>query len=403
MKIAYFVNQYPSVSHSFIRREILALEQKNVDVARFAVKVDRQKVIDPLDKEELKKTRYILECPKTAIVTAVAKCLFEKNVTMLATLVFAMKMGHKSERGILRHIAYFIEAIILHYWLKEQKIQHIHAHFGTNSTTVAMLAAKLGGFTYSFTVHGPEEFDKPAAINLPEKICAAKFVIAISSYCRSQLYRLVDSDTWHKIHIVRCGLDQSFLQEKLEMATTSPSIENNTFVCIGRLCEQKGQLLLVEAVKDVVAAGYPIRLILAGDGPMRPQVERKIAEYNLDRHIEITGWIDSLQVKEYLNSCKAMVLPSFAEGLPVVIMEALAVGKPVITTYIAGIPELVEHREQGWVIPAGSRQRLTEALIEAVQASNTTCEKMGLSGYRKVEQYHNSATEASRLAIHFSS
>ena len=396
MKIAYFVNQYPAVSHSFIRREILALEKIGIEVTRIALRVDLDKLVDQGDRDELARTQYILGMSKASVLLLLFKYLIRHPYAGLKTTIASIRLGLNSERGILKHFAYFVEGIILNTWMRQKNIHHVHAHFGTNSTTVAMFASMLGDVQYSFTVHGPEEFDKPEYIHLTEKIHRAKFVVAITSFCRSQLFRQVTSEYWPKIKIVRCGLDKYFL----ENPTLVEDVSDNVFVCIGRLCEQKGQILLIEAMRDLLKAGHSAKLILAGDGPMREEIEQKIEQYGLGDNVKITGWISGEEVRNYLASSKAMVLPSFAEGLPVVIMEALAMRKPVITTYIAGIPELIENGIEGWLIPAGSLQDLTRALMKAINTEPETYKKMGESGYLKVAEYHNIDTESQRLAQH---
>lgn len=399
MKIAYFVNQYPAVSHSFIRREIQALEKLGIDVLRIALRVDESKIVDSEDKLELARTRYLLSLHPLQMLKLLGALMLTKPANFFSIAFHAICLGYRSERGVLRHIAYFIEAVVLNRWLQEAGVKHVHAHFGTNSTTIAMLASMLGNCQYSFTVHGPEEFDKPAFIHLPEKIERAKFVVAITSFCRSQLYRLVPSDQWGKIEVVRCGLDSLFLKNADVEDDRDPP--EDLFVCVGRLCEQKGQLLLLDAMNDVIKNGHSMKLILAGDGPMREEIDSKIAHYSLEDRVEITGWISGDEVKKYISRSKAMVLPSFAEGLPVVIMEALAMKKPVITTYIAGIPELVENEVDGWLVPAGSRGDLVNALTKAIQASPGVCRKMGESGYGKVSEYHDITKESERLALQF--
>ena len=265
MKLAYFVNQYPKVSHSFIRREILALERIGYDIERFSLRSDKDELVDPLDQNELTKTRYILAEHPFKIASAFAKTFCSSPQLFFKSLKVAIRLGMRSDRGLIRHLIYLIEACVLLQWEKAAGIEHIHAHFGTNSTAVVMLAHLLGGAGYSFTVHGPEEFDKPEFIHLAEKIHHSRFVVAISSYGRSQLFRWLPASEWHKVKIVRCGLDAAFLAQK---ATKIPEACRQ-LLCIGRLCEQKGQLLLLDAMKQLHDEGINCKLILAGDGPMR--------------------------------------------------------------------------------------------------------------------------------------
>ena len=398
MKLAYFVNQYPKVSHSFIRREILALEQLGYTIERFSLRTDKDELADPLDQDELTKTRYILSEKPLQIISAILKTFIASPLLFLTGIKTAFTMGLRSERGVLLHIIYLIEACILVQWEKSAKIDHIHAHFGTNSTTVVMLAYLMGGVGYSFTVHGPEEFDKPEFIHLGKKIHHCRFVVAISSYGRSQLFRWIPASEWQKVKIIRCGLDAAFLNtEPLASLETSRQL-----LCIGRLCEQKGQLLLLEAIKQLHDEGVNCQLILAGDGPMRKEIELRIADYKLEGVVEITGWISSEQVKSLLCESRGMVLPSFAEGLPVVIMEALALRRPVISTYVAGIPELIQTGKNGWLVPPGDVSKLKSAIMELLDASAVDLEKMGQQGFDAVLAQHDAEKEAGKLAQLFS-
>jgi glycosyltransferase involved in cell wall biosynthesis len=261
-----------------------------------------------------------------------------------------------------------------------------------------MLCHALGGPPYSFTVHGPEEFDKATAIALEEKIKRAAFVVAISSFGKSQLYRWCDRNQWSKIHEIHCGVDDLFLKPPHIPVPDQPRL-----VCIGRLCEQKGHLLLVEAAGRLGAEGLTFRLVLVGDGPLRTQIQAMIAQLGLQDHIEITGWASNSEVQQHILASRAMVLPSFAEGLPVVVMEALALSRPVISTYVAGIPELVEPDTCGWLVPPGSVEALTAAMRAALQLPVEKLEQMGRAGAERVAQRHDAALEASKLAVLFSS
>jgi colanic acid/amylovoran biosynthesis glycosyltransferase len=396
MKIAYFINQYPKVSHSFIRREILALEAMGHTIERFALRSNFNELVDPIDQLEWTKTRYLLTQSKSNIIVDCFTVFFENPLRFLQTLINVCKIGWGSDRGVLRHLIYLIESCVLRQWQKQTAVEHIHAHFGTNSTAVVMFAHQLGGVGYSFTVHGPEEFDKPEFIALADKIIYSRFVIAISFYGRSQLFRWVDAAYWSKIKIVHCGLDEEFLNHQLTIITAP------LLVCIGRLCEQKGQLVLLEAMRQLRDDGIKCQLILAGDGPMRAVIEQRIADYALKDCVQITGWISSVQVKQILLNAKGLVLASFAEGLPVVIMEAFALHKPVISTYIAGIPELVVHGKNGWLVPAGDIESLSRAMSELLAADSNLLAAMGNDGFNAVCNRHSIQQQAAKLAELFS-
>lgn len=396
MRIAYFINQYPKVSHSFIRREILALERQGVEVQRIALRGWDAELQDAEDASERGKTRYVLQSGIRGLLAPTWQVLRTQPSRFFQALWLAMRLGLRADRAWPYHLAYLAEACQVLQWLQAGEAKHVHAHFGTNSTEVVMLANVLGGPAYSFTVHGPEEFDKPQFLHMGEKVRRAAFVAAVSSYGRSQLFRWVAHDHWAKVKVVHCGLERSFHEVAPVSVPTAPRL-----VCVGRLCEQKGQLLLLEAARILATRSTAFELVLAGDGEMRGQIEALIARYGLQQQVRITGWISSAQVREEILAARALVLPSFAEGLPVVIMEAMALRRPVLTTYVAGIPELVRPGENGWLFPAGAVDELAAAMADCLAQPAQVLQRMGEAARQRVLQRHDIDTEAARLAGYF--
>jgi colanic acid/amylovoran biosynthesis glycosyltransferase len=395
MKIAYFINQYPKVSHSFIRREILSLEAKGISISRYSLRGCKDELIDELDLSEFNKTKYILNVNPFKIIYIALTTIIINPKGILSGFILAMRLGINSDRGLLRHIVYLAEACVLTQWMKSANNEHVHAHFGTNSAAIVMLAHKLGGPNYSFTVHG-SELNNAELISLDEKIRQASFVAAVSSYGRSQLYRLVEYEFWNKIKVVHCGLEPMFYQ--IDIPPISKSCK---LVCVGRLSKEKGQLLLLEAIKSLINDGINMHLILAGDGPMRGEIERLIDCYQLGSSVHITGWISSIQVREELLTSRGLILPSFSEGLPVVIMEAMSLKRPVVATYLAGIPELVIPNENGWLVPAGSIDDLKEAIKQILKTSEADLDKLGENGRTRVLERHDINIESDKLLKYF--
>jgi colanic acid/amylovoran biosynthesis glycosyltransferase len=396
MAIAYLVNQHPRFSQSFIRREILALEAAGIPIQRFSIRSGDADVVDPADQREAAITRVVLKGGIGGMLRlglAVARTAVSHPIGLWQGLKLAIESGKRSDRGLPVHLIYWAEACVLLHWFRAAQIHHVHVHFGTNSTLVAMLCRAMGGPGYSFTVHGPEEFDRMVGIALGEKIRRSAFVVGISSFGRSQLYRWCEAEHWPKIHIVHCGVDQQYLKPANYPIDAAPNL-----VCVGRLCEQKGQLLLVEAARELARSGLPFQLTLVGDGPLRAPLEQRIAEYGLTQQVIITGVATGAQVQQHLLHSRAFVLPSFGEGLPVAIMEALALQRPVISTYIAGIPELVRPGVNGWLVPAGSVSDLAAAMREALTAPVEQLEAMGQAGALAVAQHHDITQEAQKLA-----
>ena len=396
LRVAYLINQYPKVSHSFIRREIQALERRGVDVRRYAVRGWDGDAIDPEDLAERSRTRYLLREGFGPLAAATWRTAREAPGAFWRALKLALRLGRRADRPWPLHLVYLAEACRLHLWLREAEVTHLHSHFGSNPAEVALLVRTLGGPRYSFTVHGPEEFDKPQTLKLADKLRGAAFAVAISSYGRSQLMRWIDTAHWHKLRVVHCGLEPQFHAGAVPPPPAAPRL-----VCVGRLCEQKGQLLLVQAAHRLVREGVPLELVLAGDGELRGPIEQAIDALGLRAHVRITGWVESARVREELLAARALVLPSFAEGLPVVLMEAMALRRPVLTTFVAGIPELVRPGEDGWLFPAGDVDALAAAMRDCLEATPEALARLGERARERVLRRHDVDTEAAKLAALF--
>ncbi len=392
MRVAYFTNSYPGFSHTFIRREIRAVEALGVTVFRCALR-PAMRLVDREDLEEEKQTRYITRVGAGEMIRCWIAMLVTRPVGVSQAIRQAIKIGWRSDRGVLRHMfAYLPEAAILAHWCRRNNIQHLHAHFGTNPAAIAMLASRISGVPYSFTVHGPEEFDKWPFLGLADKIRHSMFVVAISSYGRSQLYRCVEHEHWNKVQVVHCGLESVAFA-----AANTTTTMSRRLVCVGRLSEQKGHLLLVEAVRQLATQGVDCELVLIGDGEIRGDIEALVQRHNLQAVIRITGWLDDRQVRDEILAARALVLPSLAEGLPVVIMEAMALRRPVISTFVAGIPELVRPGEHGWLVPAGDVKALGDAMRDCLDAPIETLAQMGEAAQKRAHLRHRVEMEASKL------
>ncbi|WP_050929828.1 glycosyltransferase [Aestuariivita boseongensis] len=392
MKLAYILNTYPQPSQSFIRRELAAIEAEGHAVLRLAMRRSDMALVDPLDREEGARTAYVLDAGALGLLGGLLREALRAPRRFWGALRLAMAMGRVSHVGRIRHLIYLAEACLVARALREAGITHMHAHFGTNSAAVAALAHVLGGVGYSFTVHGPEEFDSPRALSLGTKIEGSAFTVGVSEYGRSQLCRWVEAHQWPKVQVVHCGIEPARFADVTEVAEGPVRL-----VSIGRFAEQKGQLVLIAAMARLRAAGVDVSLRLLGDGPLRPVLEEAIAQAGLGDHVTLTGWLDEEGVRNELRAAKALVMPSFAEGLPMVIMEAMASARPVIATYVAGIPELVIPGDTGWLVPAGDDQALAQAVEELAQTPVETLRAMGEAGRMRALERHDIGVEARKL------
>ncbi len=386
-KLAYLVNVYPKISHSFIRTEIAALERAGLQVAPFTIRRTSETFSDPEDRREAERTVTLLDGNAAGLARAVLRSFLSRPVKSLRALWFSLR----AERSPLHAFAYFAEAALLAKEMERRHIAHVHVHFGTNPVAVARLASRLAGISYSFTAHGPDEFDAPRALNLPGKIADAAFAVGVSSFGRSQLMRWSDPVHWDRIKVVRCAVAPHFLESR-----SDAGLQTKRLISVARLSAQKGLPLLLAAAARV-AATHDFTLDIIGDGEDRAMLEAQIRQLNLHDHVRLLGWRSSDDVREELTASRALVLPSFAEGLPVVLMEALALGRPTVTTAIAGIPELVDGAN-GWLVPSGSIDAIAEAMQAVLEASPEQLQSMGEIGRERVRTMHDPDTNARYLA-----
>lgn len=392
LRVAYLVNQYPKVSHTFIRREILALERAGTQVVRFALRGWNAECVDEEDVQEQARTCYVLQHGALPLLIATIRSLLTSPTSFLSAIRLALRASHRSDRPLPYHLIYLAEACRLVRWLRNCGAAHVHAHFGTNAAEVVMLARVLGGPPYSITVHGPEEFDKPYALSLAEKVQRSAFTVAISSFARGQIYRWIEREHWAKVKVVHCGIDAAFHEGLSPRVPAAPRL-----ICLGRLSPEKGQLLLIRATALLAAKGISFELTVVGDGPIRGTIEALVAELGLVDRVRFTGALGMDGVRKELLNARALVLPSFAEGLPVVIMEAMALRRPVLTTWVAGIPELVRDRIDGWLFPAGSLTSLAGAMEDCLLRPVEELWAMGESARARVLERHSADDQATRL------
>lgn len=392
MRIGYLVNQYPRTSHSFIRRELLALEAHGLEVLRFSLRPLDEELVDEADRRELQLTRVVLDQGVLAHARAVAAFALRRPTALGRAIAQALRLGWMTDRGVLRHLVYLAEAAVLARWLEREGVQHLHAHFGTNSAAVAALCRALGGPPYSFTVHG-SELEAPRSLRLSAKVRHAAFTVAVSEYGRTRLLQWSRRQDWQKIHVVHTGLAEDLLRSPPVPIPTLPRL-----VCVARMVALKGHAVLIEAAARLAAEGVEFEIVLAGDGPERARVAELIRRAGLERRFRLGGWMSSRQVRDEILGARALVLPSFSEGLPVVIMEALALGRPAIATAVGGVPELVEPGVTGWLVPAREAGPLARAMREALEAPPARLEDMGRAGRAAVALRHDASSEATKLA-----
>jgi glycosyltransferase involved in cell wall biosynthesis len=356
--IAYLCSEFPALSHTFISREVAILEKSGFDIRYASINPTRNLEKMDADDQARAAATYVLKAtPKGRMLRAFLACLL-RLPRFLSTLGFALKLaGFGGPRQPAKALAYFLQAILLHRWARGQGLKHVHVHFANPAATVALIACRFGGLEFSLSVHGPDEFYEVERNNLREKIQAAVFVRCISHFCRSQLMRLSPSDQWGKFHIVRCGLLPGEIAPR--PAATGP---RRRILCVGRLCPSKGQAILIQAAGLLKDRGADFQLLLLGGGEDLEAIQGLVATRGLADRVTVAGPVGHARVRQELEAADLFVLPSFAEGIPIALMEAMAAGVPVLSTMIAGIPELIQPGVNGFLVPASDAEGLAEAI-----------------------------------------
>ncbi|MCP5080598.1 MAG: glycosyltransferase family 4 protein [Alphaproteobacteria bacterium] len=390
--VAYLTGEYPRATDTFIQREVAALRAHGLKVETCSIRrTGDAHLVGPEQREEAARTFYTLAAAKNPVRLMMAHLgwLMHAPGRYLSASRLAWKTAPGGFRGALFQAFYFAEAAVLAAHLRRINARHLHNHIASAAGTVAMLAAEMAGIPFSFTLHGPDIFYTPHHWRLDEKIKRAAFVACISNFARAQAMNLSGRSHWDKLHIVHCGVEPARYERK------GPSGKRLLFV--GRLAAVKGVPLLLEALRQIKTDQPEVHLTLIGDGPERMGLEKEAARLGLSDTVTFAGYQSQDDVAAALSSSDIFVLPSFAEGVPVVLMEAMATGLPVIATAVGGVGELVRDGESGLILPPGDVAALAAALKKLL-ADPAQCHEMGKVGAKTVAAGFDSQTEAGKLA-----
>ncbi|NTW52118.1 MAG: glycosyltransferase family 4 protein [Chlorobiaceae bacterium] len=394
--IAYLCSEYPAISHTFIYREIESLRKAGMTVHTASIhKPAGLGIMTPAEQQEAENTLMVLSQAPLSILRAHLHCLMKNPGGYLKMTASALRLLTKGPKDPVKAVAYLAEAGILLQWAHRNGVTHIHEHFGNPTAIVAMLMKRYGGISYSISVHGPDIFYTVDSAMLAEKVREASFVRCISHYCRSQVMRISEVDTWHRFHIVRCGIDPEIYSPRPEPGNSVPEL-----LCVGRLVPAKGQHILLEACDLLKKEGVPFHLTMVGDGPDRKSLEARSASAGLTGNVTFTGALGQDKVRDIYDRADIFVLASFAEGVPVVLMEAMAKEIPVISTRITGIPELIEHQEDGLLAVPGDAADLARQIKKLLDTPGLRS-TLGKAGRLKVDRLYNQHRNNALMVNHF--
>ncbi len=391
--IAYLTGEYPRATDTFIQREVAALRAQGLTVLTCSIRETGQEhLVGEEQKSEAARTFYVVKAARRFgyLAGCHLRTVIHRPGRYFSALGLALRTRSPGAKATLFQLFYFIEAIVLADHLLRNRIRHLHNHIAKSSCTVAMLASRASGIPYSFTLHGPDIFFEPERWRLDAKISEAAFVACISHFCRSQAMAFSREADWSKLHIVHCGV------EPARYRSQETNRDANQILFVGRLAGVKGLPVLLETMADLHKDYPDLRLVLIGDGPDRASLELQTERFGISSVVDFVGYKSQGDVAQALLECEALVLPSFAEGVPVVLMEAMAAGLPVITSRIAGIPELVEDGVSGLLTPPGDAASLKSALLRIISDDDLRA-RLGEAGRAKVNQEFNVSREAEWL------
>jgi glycosyltransferase involved in cell wall biosynthesis len=382
--IAYLTSEYPSPSHTFIRREIASLRASGAKIATYSVRSPRYALDNPLESDAAKETFFVLERGVVGIIMDQLAALSSHPIRYLKTLALALRHRVPGLKAFIWALFYFVEAIILARQLKRDNVRHLHNHFANPAANVGLLAKTYLDIPWSLTLHGISEFDYPAGNLLGEKLHQAQFAACVSHFGRAQAMRIVPPEIWPRLHLVRCAIDPEELPDAAQQTKKLDKDRTTRLICVGRLSPEKGHAGLLQALSNLLGAGHNLHLTLVGDGPQEAMIRQLVQDLELEAQVEFAGRLDELSTLRAIASADILVLPSFMEGLPIVLMEALALNVPAIASRVAGIPELIVEGETGLMFDPGHWADLEKALAR-LSSDKALRKAMAKAGRRKIE------------------
>ena len=391
--VAYLMSRFPKISETFVLYEILALQRLGLHIEIFSLVHHKEEVVH-LEAQAVSDRVHYGSLVSRAMLAAQLYWLYMRPGAYLRAWWQAIRGNITSLKFLVRALAVVPKASLFARQMQVLGVEHVHAHWATHPTLAAYVVHRLTGLPYSFTAHANDIFVKRPMLD--EKIRQAKFVITISEYNRQFLQNLYGSMAADKTVIIHCGIDPEVFKPPKSRS------EQFTIICVASLEEKKGHTYLIEACARLKAQNIEFLCLLVGDGPARSQIKAQVDRLNLEEHVILLGYQPRHLVSQLLREASLMVLPSVTarhgrkEGIPVALMEALAVEMPVIATAISGIPELIENERTGLLVPERDSAAIAAALLRLYKTPQLG-RQLGSAGRAKVLQDFNLRRNAAAL------
>jgi colanic acid/amylovoran biosynthesis glycosyltransferase len=394
IRIAYLVSRYPATNHTFILREIVALRALGFDIQVIAIRGAERPDQDMTELERAERDRTVVVLPfGMHFLSAHIATAFRNPAAYLKGLLLALKLGGSNLRSGLFHLIYFSEAVVAGHTARQAGFRHLHSHF---SSTVGLIASRIFGLQFSITLHGPDEFRDTEGFAMREKVASSAFISTISQYARSQIMLASDPEDWPKIEICRLGVDPAVFQPSPER----PEPPIFRVICVGRLAPVKAQRILIQACALLVSSGWRLQLHLVGSGPDSASLRQFVESSGMSPNVVFEGPRNQDEVIALYRNADVFALASFGEGVPVVLMEAMAMEIPCVATWVNGIPELIRDNEEGLLVAPSDVEALSRA-IERLLENRDLRRRLGRAGRQRVLRDYDLQKNTAALAEAF--
>lgn len=394
VRLAYLVSRYPAISHTFILREVLHLREQGFEIHVASVNPpDRDAAaLTEVERAEALSTYCLKSANPLRILRDNLTMFWRRPLRCSRAFLYALRFSGWDLRRIAYSLFYYAEAAMVGRWMEHNGLSHLHVHFATPAATVGLILTRLYPATLSITIHGPDEFYDVSVYSLRRKIEEASFLCAIGSFARSQLMKLSAPEHWDKIEVTPLGVDGA------EFTPRKAPAERSRFevVCVGRLVPAKGQHVLIAAVEQLAREGRDVFLRLVGDGPDRQSLEQLVQRNQLGPNVRFEGAVNQEHIRRFYETADVFALASFAEGIPVVLMEAMAMEVPCVATRITGIPELVRDGIDGLLVSPSDQEELARALARLMDDRELRL-RLGRQGRARVLSHYDLRRNVQRL------
>lgn len=395
LRIAYLVSRYPTVSHAFILREVCTLRNLNFDIKVTSIDIPDRKIshLTEIELEETKAAFYVKMAKFKDVIKSHSYTLLTQPWGYVKGLFFALRLGKTDIGKMFYGLYYFIEAVMIGHWMRQQQIPHLHVHFANTVSTIGLIVKKIFPISFSLTVHGPDEFYNTLEYYLTEKVINANFICCISYFTRSQLMMLSPPTHWDKFEVCHIGIDATLFNPRPFREKADPL----EILCVEPLMPIKGQVIILEAMTLLISQGRHVRLRFVGEGTDRHRLEKKVLQRKLINHVIFEGAVDQTNLLNFYKQADILVLASFAEGLPNLLMEAMAMEIPCVTTHIAGIPELIRHGEEGMLVAPSDADMIARSIALLMDMPELR-RQLGQAGRKRILRDYELQRNTKRLA-----